>query len=251
MNQAVVKALNCQDEEQIVRICAIPAYWVYDGFTKDLPSALIYERILDCQHPLQMRTDALTFLRSCLVSNHHQQDGKPFIPQDMYQRMPPQEAREWAVRKFNLICPPLPPPPGGAPPPPPGAGVGAGTGQGAQGAAVVAVAAAATAGAATGVTLDANTVTLLLNIVGAKGAVAGEEKKDDDVSSPKIGEVEKKNMRRMCGLSQDASFEAFLQWFQKMFDKHLTTQRKKLSCQTLWKNILSLTKLKSLFILLS
>ncbi len=218
VDQPVVKALNCTEEENVLILCPVPAYWVYDGFTKDLPAALVYERVLDCQHDSPMRSDALKFLRACLVSSHRQQDVKPYIPQDIYQRMAPQEARAWAVNKFNLLCPPLPPPPpigGGALPGQPG------------GVAALATAAGATGTTGAQVTLDANTVALLVQgMSGQHRSATAEEKKDDGGSDPKIGEIELRNMKRMCGLPADAQFESLPAWFQKLFEKNLTDEEK-------------------------
>jgi hypothetical protein len=33
-----------------MEIAPIPAYLVYDGFEQDLDAAMVYERLMDCQH---------------------------------------------------------------------------------------------------------------------------------------------------------------------------------------------------------
>ena len=93
VKQQVARARNVQDKSNVLRMAAIPAYIVWDRFNKDLDAAMVYERLMDCQHDSHMRTHALAFLRTCMIGMWRVGDTKPFMaPADFY-GMLPTEAR--------------------------------------------------------------------------------------------------------------------------------------------------------------
>ena len=93
VEQQVARARNVQDKANVLRMAAIPAYIVWDRFNKDLDAAMVYERLMDCQHDSHMRTHALAFLRTCMIGMWRVGDTKPFMaPADFY-GMLPTEAR--------------------------------------------------------------------------------------------------------------------------------------------------------------
>lgn len=89
----VQQASNVQNEEMLMKIAPIPAYMVWDGLDQDLDAAMVYERLMDCQHPSPGRTHALAFLRSCLIGQWRDNDKKLFLPANRFFTMLPPEAR--------------------------------------------------------------------------------------------------------------------------------------------------------------
>ena len=61
-HQQVVSARNVQDKFNVLRMAVIPEYLVWDGFNKYLDVAMVYERLMGCQHDSHIRTHALAFL---------------------------------------------------------------------------------------------------------------------------------------------------------------------------------------------
>ena len=88
-------------------MAVIPEYLVWDGLNKDLDAAMVYERLMDCQHDYHMRNHALAFLRTCMTGIWRVSDTKPFMaPADFY-RMIPTEARVWGAKIFARLLPQL------------------------------------------------------------------------------------------------------------------------------------------------
>ena len=50
VNAPVLGAIAVIEEAETMEIAPIPAYLVYDGFEQDLDAAMVYERLMDCQH---------------------------------------------------------------------------------------------------------------------------------------------------------------------------------------------------------
>ena len=50
-----------------MKIAPIPSYFIYDGFEKDLDSAMVYEKLIDTKKTSYMHSNALNFLRSCMI----------------------------------------------------------------------------------------------------------------------------------------------------------------------------------------
>ena len=96
---------NVTSSAEILRIAAIPAYLVYDGFTNDLHAAEVYERVLQCTHTSPMLEHAKSFLRSILVGPLRNEDQKPFVPQDQWNQMAPVAAKRWRVEKLKALFP--------------------------------------------------------------------------------------------------------------------------------------------------
>ena len=90
-----------------MKIAPCPAYFLYDGFNTDLDAAMVYERLMDCQHPSPMLTHALTFLRSCMIGGWRQADTKLYVEQHTFFAMLPQKARQWGAQRFNNMFPSL------------------------------------------------------------------------------------------------------------------------------------------------
>ena len=182
----VQQASNVNGEEIMMKIAPIPAYLVWNGFDKDLDAAMVYERLMDCQHDSEMRTHAVTFLQSCIVGRWRDNDEKPFLPAEVFYNMLPPEVRIWGVKRFKQLLPTLGQP---VPPvtPPRAAGGGqpqtAATGTGTQGPGII--------------QMDATTLRQFLQAAPLAGAAAVVtlEKKEDGTF--KVSDGEKARMKRM------------------------------------------------------
>ena len=64
VDQQLERASNVTEEEEIMKIASIPSYLIYDGFDKDLDSAMVYERLMDSTEKSYMHSHSLTFLHS-------------------------------------------------------------------------------------------------------------------------------------------------------------------------------------------
>ena len=105
VEQQVVRAINAQYKANVLRMAAIPAYLVWDGFNMDLYAAMVYERFMNSWHDSHMRTHALAFLRTFMIGMWRVDDTKPFMaPADFY-GMLPTEARVWGEKIFARILP--------------------------------------------------------------------------------------------------------------------------------------------------
>ena len=60
-------------------IVEVPAYIIYDGLNEDLHSAIVYERLMDCQHTSNTPTRALMFLCLFLLGGWRINVVKPFV----------------------------------------------------------------------------------------------------------------------------------------------------------------------------
>lgn len=101
VNAPVLGALAVIAEEETIKIAPVPAYLVYDGFEQDLDAAMVYERLMDCQHDSPTRTHALKFLRSCMIGGWRARDNKPFVSQETFFATVPAQARLWASQRFK------------------------------------------------------------------------------------------------------------------------------------------------------
>ena len=218
MAKHIACAKDVAHEERIMNIAPIPAYLLYDGFEKDLDSAMVYERLRYCQHPSPMLTHAITFLRSCMVGKWRENDRKPFPKPTYFTNMPSHEARMWAQQRSKALFPtlqqpiPLPPPPPAVAPLPP------------AGAQPVMVQHGAGGAGAPVFNLDAAALREFFQFTTRQTRGGDEEKKGDDVQEFKVSELEKQNMRVMCGLPVDS--EAFPAWFKDIHKKHLDDKDK-------------------------
>jgi len=212
VNAPVLGALAVPEEEETMKIAPIPAYLVYDGLEKDLDAAMVYERLMDCQHDSPMRTHALKFLRSCMIGSWRARDTKPFVSRATFHAMVPAQARLWAAQRFSALFPrlapnavgappphraagaALPPPPNavGVPPPPAGAGM---------------------------VQLDAAAIQQLFQQVRAAPGPAPPATVPE--TTFKVSEGEKARMRAMCGLPENEGDECFPKGYRDIFEKHL------------------------------
>ena len=212
VDRPVMKAQAVQGTENtVMKIAPIPAYLVWDGFDKDLDAAMIYERLMDCQHESPMKTHALLFLRSCMIGGWRLNDTKPFLPATQFYAMLPAEARLWGAQRFSRLLPDI-----GRPAPiTPERGIPVLAQQ---------IQPQQTIGGATGgFQIDQATLQQLLQAATTQGANAlntvTPEKRDD--GSFKVSEGEKVRMRTMCGLPDDAGDECFPKWFRDIFGKHM------------------------------
>ncbi len=188
----------------IMKFAPIPAYLVYDGFNEDIPAALVYERLRECQHQGLWLDHALKFLRACLIGNHRMNDPKPYVDVSFFRDSPHREAKLWAAKKFKILFPHLAP--GGTlnPSLQPSTPVQVQHPQGSTGSVV---------------NLDATALRALLHVGGRGNSTGSEEKKDGD-SSFKVSEHEKEIMRKMCGLP--AGSEAFPHWFKAIHEPNVS-----------------------------
>ena len=86
-------------------LAPIPVYLVWDRFEKDLDAGMVYEQLMDCQHELDARTHAMSFLRSCLLGRWRDNDAKPFLPAHKFFHMLALEARLWVGNQFAQLLP--------------------------------------------------------------------------------------------------------------------------------------------------
>ena len=107
VDQRIERAQVVNTEDDIMKIAPCPAYFLYDGFNTDLDAAMVYERLMDCQHPSPMLTHALMFLRSCMIGGWRQADTKLYVEQHTFFAMLPQKARQWGAQRFNNMFPSL------------------------------------------------------------------------------------------------------------------------------------------------
>ena len=216
-NKHISCAKDVATEEQMMNLAPVPAYLMYDGFNKDLDAAMVYERLRNCQHPSPMLDHAIAFLRSCMIGKWREGDRKPFQRPTFFTDMPSQEARLWAQQRSKALFPTLhhpaplpPPPPLLAPPQPRGAPpVMVQHGPGGAGAPVF--------------NLDAAALREFFQFTTRQNREP-EEKKEEVDAEFKVSELEKQNMRTMCGLPVDS--EAFPAWFKAIHKKHLDDKDK-------------------------
>lgn len=214
VDQSVMKALDVHGESTIMKMAPIPPYLVYDGFEDDLDASMVYERVMDCQHDSPMRSNALEFLRTCMIGQWRTADIKPFLPAEQWHRMLPMEARLWAATQMKKILPELSLPPAPVTPPrgPPPAG---GLQYTPQGGAGVGDNANQVAGGM--IQMDAATLRDFLTKAPGQGAptpVTPEE------ATFKVSAGEKARMRTMCGIADEAGDECLPKWFRDLFTKH-------------------------------
>ena len=91
----------------IIRICPLPVYLVYDRFDQDLDATMVYERVMEFQHDSFMRTNALAFLRTCMVGQWRAGDTKPYQPAAQFHRMLPMAAKLWGAKRMDQLLPEL------------------------------------------------------------------------------------------------------------------------------------------------
>ena len=196
VEQQVARASNSKDKANVLRIIPIPAYLVWNGLNKDLDAAMVYERLIDCQHDSHMRTHALAILKTCMIGMWRVGDTKPFMaPTDFY-GMLPKEARVWGAQRFAQLIPQLWPQhgiPAQTPPRQPvqGGHRGAPLQQGLRKRGQVGI-----------YYRDASAMQQLLQNTTKQGVAAVNavtpEKKDE--ATFKVSSIEKSNMLVMCGL---------------------------------------------------
>ena len=81
------------------------SYLIYDGFDRDLATAMVYERLMESIETSDVHYHALTFLHSCLIVKWRLNDAKPLLPQSQFFGMLPPDARQWAHSQFIQILP--------------------------------------------------------------------------------------------------------------------------------------------------
>ena len=222
VEDAILPARVVRHQEDLMGLAPIPTYLVYDGLDEDLDAGMVYERLMMSQHPSDMRTHALAFLRTCLVGQWRQSDAKHTATQAEFFCMLPREARLWAQSRFHQLFPaltearqternqttqvPLPPAPDGTTPPtPPRHPYQPQTGQQIF-------------------HLDADALKAFLahQHLTPQGTVTPAETPNGSPDGTfKVSDAEKSRMRRMCGLDDDAGDECFPKWFRDIFAKHL------------------------------
>ena len=98
---------NGTNSEQTTQMAPIPPYLVYDGFEKDLDTALVLERILNFStETSNMLTHLHKCLRACLPS-HNVGDNKPNVGNNELAAAPSMAAQRWAKYKFSKCFPAL------------------------------------------------------------------------------------------------------------------------------------------------
>ena len=98
---------NVTTSEEVMQICPIPAFLVFDGFEVDIDAALILERVLTSAHKdTPMMVHASKFLRCCL-SSHNSGDNKPYLQHETLLALPSTAARKWAASRFKECFPSL------------------------------------------------------------------------------------------------------------------------------------------------
>jgi len=209
VNASVQGALAVNEEAEIMNISPIPAYLVYDGFEQDLDAAMVYERLMDCQHDSPMRTHALAFLRSCMIGGWRARDNKPFVSHATFFGMVPTPARLWAAQRFKDLFPLLSNNVAVVTPPRPAIGAAM---QQQPGAAAVPPAGAGM------FQMDAAAIQQLFQQVSAAAVTPPTTVPEGTF---KVSEGEKARMRAMCGLLDDAGDDCFPKWYRDIFDKHL------------------------------
>ena len=188
--------------KNIMNIAPIPAYLIYDGFEKELNAADIYERILqETAHPSDMLTHAAAFLRSTLIGPYRNDDNKPFVPLQDWNRMIPREAKLWRKEKVEAIFPHIfitPALPATHP----------------------------TTAPPTNTTNDANSIliaTLLAELQKTKATNTTydeEEKKEDASPITKVSTFEKTILKTMCGIPSNCDDDILPTWYLHLFRKH-------------------------------
>lgn len=220
----VMLARNVPATKEMMKMAALPAYFAYDALIKDVPAALIYERLRGCQHPAPWLDHALDFLRACMVGQFRQGDAKPFVPSPFFTAMPIQEARVWAGQRFRALFPTLTHQGQTAPlPPPPVAGVAPTQPAGAP---PVMVQHGPNGAAGSVVSMDAAALHQFFRLAqqgGGSGSAGTSSAKEGD-DRLKVSELEKRRMRRMCGLPEDS--EAFPHWYRDIQARHLDDKDK-------------------------
>ena len=106
------KSGNVNGHEEILCITAIPTYLVYDGFSEDMDSVIVYELLMDCQHTSDMHTRALEFLHWCMLRGWRLSDVKPFFSHKIVLGMLPHQVRLWGRKKCTVLFPVITGPPG-------------------------------------------------------------------------------------------------------------------------------------------
>ena len=213
VNAPVLGAIVVIEEAETMKIAPIPAYLVYDGFEQDLDAAMVYERLMDCQHDSPMRTHALQFLRSCMIGGWRARDNKPFVSQATFFAMVPAQARLWASQRFKDMFPRLSNNVAVVTPPRLAAGAAI---QQQQGAAAVPPPQPAGAGM---FQMDAAAIQQLFQQVRTASGVTPPTTVPEGTF--KVSDGEKARMRAMCGLPDNAGDDCFPKWYRDIFEKHL------------------------------
>ena len=78
----------------------------------DKCSAIVYERLMDCHHTSDMRTQALMFLRLFMLGGWRLNVVKPFVSNKILFGMLPHQERQWGIQQCTVLLPAIMGPPG-------------------------------------------------------------------------------------------------------------------------------------------
>ena len=185
----------------IFKIAPIPAYLVYDGFTKDLDAAELLERVLGSADTTTTLFDHLKKFLCAVLTSQNVQDNKPHIPMEDSLTAISNPAKVWAQQKFKLHFPQL--------------AQKDTTPIGADGTDTSAIIAQL---------LDHLAATNRRNNPSKVINLEDEEKKED--SSLKLSQMESRQMLQMCGFEATSSPTLLPSWLRKCHEANMTKSMK-------------------------
>lgn len=229
----LVNPLHSDCTEEVPGFAVLPNYFLYDGLTKDLNAAEVYERLLQSTHTAPWLDSAKAFLRSVVIGNLRKNDPKPYVPRDLWHSMAPLEAKIWKKTQCEhllpVLFPTIPILPTIHPPPhlqvPPGI------------APHVSAPAPAPPNTAPGLSIPQTQQHLMDQFFKSMleswqrttkvvAGTTGTEEKKEDISelSTKVSDMETQLMKTLCGQNPISDDIVLPDWYRKMFRKHQTKQ---------------------------